>query len=254
MEIYNTDSFDFLDKKTRKILLESREAFIPHTPYLYEKKMLEAVRMGDVHLAVERLHLMEHTGKAGTLSKNPLRQAQILMISFITQITRAAMDAGIPENLAYAMSDSYIQTSESCTCVEQIHKLQNRAVRDFSNAVKHQKLSPPYSRAVRKAINYIQSHLQEKITLKDLAAASELSVCRFSHLFREETGRSPMVYVQQEKIDTAKSMLLYNDYSVSEISTILCFSSESHFIKSFKQQNGTTPGKFRRKTTHSYNE
>ena len=49
MEIYNTDSFDFLDKKTRKILLESREAFIPHTPYLYEKKMLEAVRMGDVH-------------------------------------------------------------------------------------------------------------------------------------------------------------------------------------------------------------
>ena len=43
-----------------------------------------------------------------------------------------------------------------------------------------------------------------------------------------------MVYVQQEKIDTAKSMLLYNDYSVSEISTILCFSSESHFIKSFQ--------------------
>lgn len=35
MEIFNTDSFDFLDKKTRKILLESRESFIPHTPYLY---------------------------------------------------------------------------------------------------------------------------------------------------------------------------------------------------------------------------
>ena len=46
MEIFNTDSFDFLDKKTRKILLESRKSFIPHTPYLYEKNMLEAVRMG----------------------------------------------------------------------------------------------------------------------------------------------------------------------------------------------------------------
>ena len=106
---------------------------------------------------------MEHTGKAGTLSKNPLRQAQILMISFITQITRAAMDAGVPENLAYAMSDSYIQTSESCTCVEQIHKLQNRAVRDFSNAVKHQKLSPPYSRAVRKAINLSLIHISPSL-------------------------------------------------------------------------------------------
>ena len=105
MEIFNTDSFDFLDKKTRKILLESRKSFIPHTPYLYEKNMLEAVRMGDADLAEERLRLMGTTGKAGTLSQNPLRQAQIIMISFTTQVTRAAMDAGVPENLAYAMSD-----------------------------------------------------------------------------------------------------------------------------------------------------
>ena len=80
MEIFNTDSFDFLDKKTRKILLESRESFIPHTPYLYEKNMLEAVRMGDADLAEERLRLMGTTGKAGTLSQNPLRQAQIPLL------------------------------------------------------------------------------------------------------------------------------------------------------------------------------
>ena len=228
MEIFNTDSFDFLDKKTRKILLESRESFIPHTPYLYEKNMLEAVRMGDADLAEERL-----------------RQAQIIMISFTTQVTRAAMDAGVPENLAYAMSDSYIQTSESCTCVEQIQKLQTRAIRDFANAVKHRKLSPAFSRSVRKAINYIQSHVQDKITLKELGELSGLSTGRFSHLFREETGLSPMAYVRQEKIDTAKNMLLYTDYSVSEISTILCFSSESHFIKIFRQTTGLSPGKYR---------
>lgn len=51
MGIFNEDSFDFLDKKTRQILLESRESFIPHTPYIYEKNMLEAVRMGDIELA-----------------------------------------------------------------------------------------------------------------------------------------------------------------------------------------------------------
>ena len=245
MEIFNTDSFDFLDKKTRKILLESRESFIPNTPYLYEKNMLEAVRMGDADLAEERLRLMGTTGKAGTLSQNPLRQAQIIMISFTTQVTRAAMDAGVPENLAYAMSDSYIQTSESCTCVEQIQKLQTRAIRDFANAVKHRKLSPAFSRSVRKAINYIQSHVQDKITLKELGELSGLSTGRFSHLFREETGLSPMAYVRQEKIDTAKNMLLYTDYSVSEISTILCFSSESHFIKIFRQTTGLSPGKYR---------
>lgn len=71
MEIFNTDSFDFLDKKTRKILLESRESFIPHTPYLYEKNMLEAVRMGDADLAEERLHLMGNYRKSRNFIPKP---------------------------------------------------------------------------------------------------------------------------------------------------------------------------------------
>lgn len=248
MEIFNESSFDFLDKKTRKILLESRESFIPHTPYIYEKNMLEAVRMGDTELAKESLRLMNASGKAGTLSKNPLRQAQIIFISLITQITRAAMDAGVPEDLAYAMSDSYIQTSENCTRVSQIQTLQERAIGDFASAVKHQKNSPPFSKAIRKAVNYINSHMQEKISLEILAEVSGLSQGRFSHLFREETGMSPMTYLQAERIKTAKNMLLYTEYTVSEISTILCFSSESHFIKIFKQSEGMSPGKYRNKT------
>lgn len=188
---------------------------------------------------------MSNTGKAGTLSENPLRQAQIIFISLITQITRSAMDAGVPEDLAYAMSDSYIQTSENYTRVLQIQLLQERAIGDFANAVKHQKSSPPFSKATRKAVNYINSHLQEKITLEILARTAKLSPGRFSHLFREETGMSPMAYLQAERIKTARNMLLYTDYTVSEISTILCFSSESHFIKVFKQYTGLSPGKYR---------
>lgn len=245
MKFYPTDSFDYLDKKTRKILLESRESFIPHTPYLYEKNMLEAVRKGDVELAQKSLQLMNAVGKAGTLSENPLRQAQILFISFITQVTRAAMDADVPEDLAYAMSDSYIQTSESCTRISQVHALQDRAIKDFAGAVRHQKNSPPFSKSVRKVITYINSHLQEKITLETLARISGLSSGRFSHLFREETGYSPMAYLQAERIKTARNMLVYTEYSVSEISTILCFSSESHFIRVFKQTIGMSPGKYR---------
>lgn len=246
MDIFSEDTFEYLDKRTRKILLESREDFIPHTPYQYEKNMLEAIRMGNAELAAECWALMDTAGKAGTLSENPLRQAQILLISLITMITRAAMDAGVPEDLAYAMSDSYIQTSEACKTVQNILVLQQRAIRDFANAVKHQKNSPPFSRGIRNAINYIHSHMQEKITLEQLSAAAGLSKGRFSHLFREETGQSPMAYVQKEKLETAKNLLLYTDYSVSEISTILCYSGESHFIKAFEKYCGAAPGRYRR--------
>ena len=246
MNIFEKDNFDFLDKKTRQILLASRESFVPHTPYRYEKDMLEAVRQGDLALARKCMEILDKTGQAGKLSPNPLRQSQIIFISYITQITRAAMDGGVEEDLAYAMSDSYIQTSEKCTALSQIDRLRTRALMDFTNAVRHKKDSPPYSKAVRRAIGYIRSHVKEKISLSQIALASGLSSGRFSHLFREETGMTPFAYVKKERLETARSMLIYTDRPISEISAALCFSSESHFIQAFLEYTGKTPGKYRK--------
>lgn len=246
MSIFEKDNFDFLDKKTRQILLASRESFVPHTPYRYEKDMLEAVRQGDLALARKCMEILDKTGQAGKLSPNPLRQSQIIFISYITQITRAAMDGGVEEDLAYAMSDSYIQTSEKCTALSQIDRLRTRALMDFTNAVRHKKDSPPYSKAVRRAIGYIRSHVKEKLSLSQIALASGLSSGRFSHLFREETGMTPFAYVKKERLETARSMLIYTDRPISEISAALCFSSESHFIQAFREYTGKTPGKYRK--------
>lgn len=246
MNIFKDTDFSFLDRKTRKILNEIRESFIPHTPYQQEKELMEAVRMGDLSLALEYEKKMASSGIPGKLSADPLRQEQILFISFITQITRVAIEAGVSEDLAFAMSDSYIQTSESCRHTKQIQVLHDRALRDFIGAVKHQKSSPPYSRAVRTAINYMRSHLQEKLSLDLLASVAGLSTGRFSHLFREETGKSPMAYLQQERMNAAENLLLYSDFSISEISAILGYSSESHFIKTFHDFSGISPGQYRK--------
>lgn len=240
------EPFDFLDERTQKILAESRESFIPHTPYQYEKNMLSAVKNGNLESAIKCAHLLDTTGKGGTLSCNPLRQAQFHLVSHITLITRAVLEAGVPEDLAFAMSDSYIQISQDCTSPQQIMALKDRSVRDFTGMVIHLQKSPPYSKAIRLAINHIHSHLQEKISLEDLAGISGVSVSRFSHLFKEETSMTPLTYVTKKKMEAAQNMLLYSRHSLSEISAILGYSSESHFIQTFKKFWGTTPGKFRK--------
>lgn len=246
MSIFKEDNFEYLDKRTRKILLESRESFIPHTPYEYEKNLMQSIRKGDWEEAEKWNHLVDTTGKSGTLSKNPLRQSQIMFVAFITMITRAALDGGVSEELAYAMSDSYIQASENGKSVEYIERLKIRALRDFVNAVNHRKLSPPYSRSVRKAINYMHSHMHEKVTLEKLAEETGLSCSRFSHLFKEEAGMSPMEYFRKEKIEAAKTMLLFSEYKIYEISAILGFANESHFIKIFKEIEENTPANYRK--------
>ncbi len=245
MDIFKDESFEYLDKRTRKILIESREDFVPHTPYAYEKNLMEAIRKGDLEQAEKWNHLVDTTGKSGTLSEHPLRQSQIMFVAFITMITRAALDGGVSEELAYAMSDSYIQASESSRTVEYVGRLKKRALQDFVNAVKHRKSSPPYSRAIRKAINYMRSHMQEKITVDMLAEEAGLSKGRFLHLFKEETGISPMTFLRNEKIENAKNMLLYSEYTIHEISIILGFSNESHFIKTFREHTTHTPSQYR---------
>lgn len=246
MDIFKDEQFEFLDKKTRRILMESRESFIPHTPYSYEKKMLDAIRRGDMEQAKYWTNQVD-SGKSGTLSENPFRQTQILFTVYITMITRAALDSGVKEDLAYAMSDSYIQTAENCTSIVQLNRLRERALKDFVNAVKNQKESPPYSRAIRKAITYMRSHLQEKLTVEVLAQTAGLSQGRFSHLFMEEAGMSPMAYFRMEKLESAKGMLKDSEYKVYEISTILGFSNTSHFIRTFREYTGMSPGEYRRK-------
>ena len=246
MDIFKDEQFEFLDKKTRKILMESRESFVPHTPYSYEKNMLEAVRLGDMDRARCWMEQID-TGKSGKLSENPFRQEQVMFAAFITLITRAILEGGVKEDIAYAMSDSYIQTAGKCTTISQVKKLKDRAMKDFVNAVRSQKQSVPYSKSIRKSIQYMRSHLQEKLTVKELAEAANLSVSRFSHLFSEETGMSPMAYFRMEKIENAREMLKDSEYTVYEIATILGFSSESHFIRAFREQLNVTPGEYRRK-------
>ena len=158
MSVFYSDSLDFLDKRTKRILAEMRESFVPHTPYQYEKNMLTAVKNGDLAEAEKCTRLLDTTGKGGVMSSDPLQQAQIHLISHITLITRAALEAGVTEDLAYAMSDSYIQIAQGCTSPKQLMQLRDRSVRDFTGAVMHLKNSPPCSKSIRAAINYMHRH------------------------------------------------------------------------------------------------
>ena len=66
-----------------------------------------------------------------------------------------------------------------------------------------------------------------------------------SRLFKEELGISPSDYIRNVKLDKAKNLLRFSDYSIIEISNYLSFSSQSHFSKLFFEDTGMTPKKYR---------
>ena len=111
----------------------------------------------------------------------------------------------------------------------------------FTKKMKHLKQKHVYSKAVIMSLDYVYDHLQEKITLTDIAAYLSLTPQYFSKLFRKETGITLSEYILRIRIEAAQNMLKYSKYSGSEISSYLCFSSQSHFVHCFHKVVGMTP-------------
>ncbi len=99
---------------------------------------------------------------------------------------------------------------------------------------------------VGRAIEHIHSNLDEKITIEHMASVARLSPSHFARVFRKETGKAPMEYVNGLRLEQAKKMLLARDKSVTEIALACGFGSPSYLSSCFQKQYGMTPSEYRR--------
>jgi len=100
-------------------------------------------------------------------------------------------------------------------------------------------------RRIRRAVEFMQSHLEQDLPLKEIAAASYLSPFHFSRLFKKLTGTTPHAYLASLRWSSAKLLLAETDLSITEISSRVGYASPSHFTKAFRQTTGLTPRAFR---------
>ena len=95
-------------------------------------------------------------------------------------------------------------------------------------------------------------HIHVPIRMPDLARHVDLNQSYLSTLFKRETGFSVSDYIMERRIETAKNMLRYSDYSPAQIGEILSFCSQSHFIRCFRKLTGSTPSQYQRTHYHAH--
>lgn len=95
------------------------------------------------------------------------------------------------------------------------------------------------------AIRYMKKHLNTIGSVDEAAEVACMSKASFYRHFRNETGESPLQFLNRERLARAAKLLRQQPgKSVAAISYQLGFSSSSHFIKLFKKQYGLTPGQY----------
>jgi transcriptional regulator GlxA family with amidase domain len=91
----------------------------------------------------------------------------------------------------------------------------------------------------------MKNEVHREMSLDELAQSVNLSVSRFHHLFRVETGMSPARYYRMLKIEKARDLLQTTFLSVKQIRAYLNIDERSHFERDFKKIYGLTPAKYR---------
>ena len=94
------------------------------------------------------------------------------------------------------------------------------------------------------ALNYINAHLSEPLTVEILAGQVNLSSSAFSRRFRELTGRSPYQFVKETRLERARELLLERRLRVIDVSVAVGYASMSHFTTEFRARFGTTPREY----------
>ncbi|NYF92293.1 AraC family transcriptional regulator (plasmid) [Tunturiibacter empetritectus] len=98
---------------------------------------------------------------------------------------------------------------------------------------------------VRRALEYIHSHLCEQMDLLSIAQASETSPFHLCRSFRNAVGNSIWQYVARERVRVAGGLMKDAALSLTQIATMAGFESYSSFAATFKASRGLSPSRFR---------
>ena len=104
-----------------------------------------------------------------------------------------------------------------------------------------------YSLNVRRALNYIEAHYQENISLDEIIAYLNLNKSYFCTLFKKETGLTFTNYVNEIRVEKSKRQLLKDNRSILDIALSVGFTNQNYFAITFKKHTEMTPMEFRKK-------
>jgi AraC family transcriptional regulator len=132
--------------------------------------------------------------------------------------------------------------AETAAAMLSVHLLQHytackRVIKQYTEGLSQGKL--------QQVLDYVDSYLDQNLSLTELAALVHTSPYHFARLFKQSTGVPPHQYLNNCRIKKAKQLLAQQDLSILEIAQQVGFQSQSHFTTLFRRSLGVTPTAYR---------
>lgn len=210
-----------------------------------ENQLLKYIESGDLE------HLREFTKRTksidvGIIANDNLRQLKNMFIVTVTLASRAAMKGGLNPNIAYSLSNTYFQQVERLANPDAIISLTIQVQEDYCRRVAGSITPPVSDNFIYQVISHVHNNTNKKITVENVAEQLGFSTTYLSRKFKKELGFGLNAFIRRCKLEESRHLLAYTNKSISQISTYLCFSSQSHYQRAFKEQYGLTPNDYKK--------
>jgi AraC family transcriptional regulator len=173
---------------------------------------------------------------ATTIELTPRLQLRDARIEAIGWAIKADLEADIPSD------PLYIDLLASALAVRLIE-----IATDSISSPKDGSGGPTLSsRQLRMLTEFIESNLDQRLHLTDLAAVAGVSVTRLKTLFRNSTGMPVHQYVIRRRIEYARALIATTTMPASEIAFAAGFAHQSHMATTMRRILGQTPGEIAR--------
>jgi AraC family transcriptional regulator len=180
------------------------------------------------HVANDYLRILQDAARSGS-QPSPNLNDLVVRDPLAELLSRTLVDNSSPGDELYAESVGHTFVMH----VTRMERLQPKV-----NALPKWRL--------KRVHEYVDAHLDEPLSLADLAAVAGLSRMHFAAQFRAATGLRPHDFLLYQRIEVSKAILSGTNIPLAEVALTVGFHAQAHFSTVFKRMTGETPAGWRR--------
>lgn len=218
--------------------------------YALEAQLLDAVYNGNESKAMALVSKLSSLTMPRRLNDD-LRDYKDYTITFNTLFRKKAEEAGVHPLHIDLCSNQHVQLIEQITSREQCHTIWSTIVLNYCRLIRRHTLKD-YSRQTQKIITYINSDLTADLSLKAMSELLNVNASYLSTLFKKEVGIPLTDFVNQQRIEQAKKLLIVTELPTKTIAQQCGIPDIYYFSRLFKKRTGVTPKLYRENATREY--
>ncbi|WP_242856089.1 helix-turn-helix transcriptional regulator [Ruminiclostridium josui] len=211
----------------------------------YQKQLIENIKSGNEVGVRENTKLISDYLTNNNINIHYMRNFYYTTLSSINNIRISV--SSVDTDKRYSEGEdiaSLIKLIEKTDKAEELNSLLEEVSLKIASKVKSFN-NKSIKLILRKAIDYIQDHYNEQVTLNEVAENIYVSTFYISRMFKKELGKSFVDYLNDVRIDKAKELLKDVRYKTYEVAEKVGISDPHYFSKLFKKYSGMTPSEYR---------